>query len=95
MALGTRSFTRTELEEFLKAGGVCRYTDPYSWCIYEDTHEYPYRFYFDKWTISANMNGIWDKADGIKLWTILKRPSIVKAQLNLDELYPKRINFKT
>ena len=92
MVIGTRTFTRTELEEFLKDGGVCRYINKHSWCVYDESFAYPYRFYYDTTCDSADMGGIWIHADGTKEWLILKAPSM--PQVSLRDLYPKRIHFK-
>lgn len=92
MVIGTRTFTTEELEEFLKDGGVCRFTDKNSWCVYDESFTYPYRFYYDTYYDSEDMSGVWRFADGIQEWFILKEPSM--SQISLNDLYPKRIHFK-
>ena len=92
MVIGTRTFTRTELEEFLKDGGVCKLPNYKSWCVYDKAFKYPYRFYYTTEYASEGMSGIWIHADGTKEWLILKAPSM--PQVSLRDLYPKRIHFK-
>lgn len=92
MALETRTFTRTELEEFLKDGGRCKLPNDKSWCAYDKAFTYPYRFYYNTKYDSDDMSGIWRFADGIREWLILKEPSM--SQINLNDLYPKRTHFK-
>ena len=82
----TRTFTRAELEEFLKDGGRCRLVWGVVPCYYDASEAIPYRFGF------GHMFGVWEYADGITMWEILVQPNVL--QVNLNDLYPKRIHFK-
>lgn len=83
----TRTFTRAELEAFLKDGGECRPQsyNPNSSCYYSAAHAYPYRYG------AVAMNSAWIEADDIRDWVIIKQPNV--PQLTLSDLYPKRIHL--
>lgn len=81
----TRTFTRAELEEFLKDGGRCRTVGLVSLCYYDASKAIPYRFG------NHHMFGVWEYADGITMWEIVKPPKTL-SEFPYD-LYPKRHNF--
>lgn len=82
----TRTFTRAELEEFLKDGGMCRTVGLMSLCYYDASEAIPYRFG------KYHMVGVWDYADGVTMWEIVEPPKTL-SEFPYD-LYPKRIKFK-
>lgn len=81
----TRTFTRKELEEFLKDGGRCRLVGAVPLCYYDASEAIPYRYG------SQFIAGIWRYADGRTMWKIVEQPTTLSEFPH--DLYPKRIHL--